>query len=259
MFMSRRVTGTSVEEMLFPAFRKVDFAGASAVRTIAQRLRQCWATTPVSNISGDAEVDVNKEITDQMRRLQGCTDDEVKELAYPDKDDAHTPFRELVYGFYNHVFWDVAGFLNDAAAGIGHPHPPNHAVLPLFYPGSGPDSGGGLAGIAEKLSGVPFLIIPAYIEPGVKVCISSAAWRMGALKGGDEAAAEEKQMVEDNEGLVFDATGSEELYNATEIGWVKADQDIDVTLGGETNRTGLAAVLVIGPLSLCETVSTGDS
>jgi len=259
MFMIRRLTGNTTGEMLLPAFRKVNVGGDPSVLTVTHRLRQCWVTTPVSSFSDAVEAEIDAAIGDQLRRLQNCTDDEVRELMNPDKLEVHTPYRDRIYRLFNHVFWDVSKFLNNAALGVGHHHPPNHAVLPLFYPGSGPDHGESLAGIADKISGVPFLVLPAYIEPGVKVYISSAGWHMGALEGGGEAATAEQRMVEENEGIMFDATEAKEVFTSYEVGWVKAGHDVDITLGGETHRTGLAAVLVLGVLCLCEPVDTPAS
>ena len=259
MFMIRNVTGNTMEEMLFPAFRKVDFNGATAIRTVSHRLRQCWITKPLSDFSALPVENSDAAIGEQMRWLQSHTDDEVKALANPDKDDVHTHFRNRIYHFYNHIFWDVSGFLSEAAAGTGQHHPPNHTVLPLFYPGSGTEAAHGLAELAEKIAGVPWMVIPAYIEPGVKVCISSAGWQMDVLESREEAATEEKKMVEQNEGIVFDATEVKGMYDAYDIGWVKAGHDVDITLGGETDRTGVAAVLVIGPMTPCEPTATQQS
>jgi len=58
----------------------------------------------------------------------------------------------------------VSLFLDGVGGGIGHFHPPNHRVLPLLFPGTGPE-------MATKWD-ANVLIIPTYLANGVRVRMS---------------------------------------------------------------------------------------
>ncbi len=261
MYMHRKLTGSTIEEMLHPCFRKVDFKEATAVYTVAHNLRRCWVTRPVYDLSQTDESDTSSAVPDQIRVIQETSEEEFEAMRNPDKEQVHTPFRDCIYHVYNHVFWDVKNFLIEAAMDTGHFHPPKHEVFAVMYPEATPGSPAGQGDIVdrfveERKFNVPVLIIPAYLDPGVKVVFSSgrAVEDVKTMEDKENQDKEEEKEGDSNEGFAFDASGADTLYNGTEVGWIMSGQSIQISLAGnkETrDRRGVAGVFVVGMLCQC--------
>ena len=155
MHTSRTVDGSSLESMLFPPFRKVEFQEDFPQVLVSTQLRHAWTALPgeatTSGTVGEF-IKANYESTDEQRAAVPKN---------PDKDILHTAWRDEVYRMFNHLFYDVSNWLQDVGPGIGHMHLPSHDVLALEYS----DADGGV----RKKWETDILIIPVYLEPRVEV------------------------------------------------------------------------------------------
>jgi hypothetical protein len=121
-------------------------------------MRHTWIAIPPSS---EAPSYTHEDLGAFMRRMQVQTETERAERPKNTDTTIHTPWRDAVYGMWNHVFWDVSLFLEGVGHGIRHFHPPNHKVLPLSFPGTGDE-------MATKWD-TNVLIIPTYLGKGVQV------------------------------------------------------------------------------------------
>lgn len=246
MYTTRHVTGDTIEEMLNPPLRSIQYGGHPAVNTVSTRLRQAWALRPelagdVANFSA-ARV-TNEAIKEMIHNLHvALNEGEMEAMRNPDKDTAHTPLRDALYYMWNHVFYDVSRFLSEVNCGTGIFQPPAEEVQPIEYPEcEGNWADGILARVQELEFDTHVLVSPMFVDPGVKIKV---------LVG-----AESNPTITDNEShdgdpssFEIDATETEGIWNKPEIWWVKAGQRIQIYLGGnfDKSRCGLAAVFVIG-------------
>lgn len=165
-----------------------------------------------------------------------------------DTSTVHSPWREEVYYTYNHIFYDVADFLSEAAAGVGHFHPPSHEVFALardiravtHEDGGGGDGGGSNARAAAKESEedghqangaarrmkwpTNVLLIPAYLAPGVKVCV-----RMIADRPQQDGGAEEEGRAPERTDEVL---GTWDGSNDMEVWYLRAGAEVAMVVEG---------------------------
>ncbi len=142
----------------------------------------------------------------------------------PSKEDIHTPWRREIYHQWNHVFYDVANFLASVGPGTGHLHPPAHSAFALTYPVAD-----GEGETKEMVWDNNVLVIPAHLEPGVSV-------RMSTIK----EDGEEKTLG------TFNASSTADIW------FIKKETSVRFFVEGEYEnvRGGVAAVLVCGRLDL---------
>ncbi|EOD42908.1 hypothetical protein UCRNP2_10431 [Neofusicoccum parvum UCRNP2] len=241
MHTIRTVTGTTLAEMLHPPFRRVDYADDAAVLTVSTRLRQAWATSPALIAApgpGGPAASPGDGVGQIIRAIQSASPEELARARNPDKDAVHTPLRDSIYHSWNHVFWDVSRFLQDAACGTGHLHPPSESVLAVEYPEE-PREGRAVVDVVEKTWETSVLLAPTFLEEGVKL-----RFEIGEMEGCGG---------EDGSGFVFDATGTKGVYNETEVYWVRRGERVRISIGGDygKERAGVAAVFVCGMLCDC--------
>jgi hypothetical protein len=142
----------------------------------------------------------------------------------PNKDEIHTPWRDEIYHQWNHVFYDVANFLESVAPSMGHLHPPAHNAFPLTYPVADGQGGG-----KEMVWDYNVLVIPAHLEHGVSV-------RMSTVK---------EDGLEKTLGTFNETT-------TADIWYIKKGTNVRFFVEGEFEnvRGAVAAVLVCGKLDL---------
>lgn len=222
MFAGRTLDGT-LEDMLNPSFRTVDFADDPAVKTIASYMRHCWVAIPPPTEAPTLAY-TQEDIGAFIRSIQTETETEREERPKNADRTVYTPWREAVYRMWNHVFTDVMLFLPEVGRGIGHFHFPSYTVLPLSFPGTGPE-------MAMKWA-TNMLIIPTYLGQGVQVRMS---------KNVDEWGKEGEHTL-----------GKFDGKNECEIWWVRKGTEVKFHLeaGDEGVREGeaLAAVLMLAVL-----------
>ncbi len=225
MHSVRHLDGATIEEMLYPKFRIVNFDDEPAIRTVATSLRDAWPILP----GEPAEEGADASALGAFLRAHRTVSERQQAPRNPDKDTVRTPWRDEIYHMWNHVFWDVGRFLAEVGPGIGEFHPPAHEVFVVDYPSSAGGDGKGMA--VRKVWDTNVLLLPAYLEPGIRVRFSS---------GG----------VERQDGMVEKVLGTFDGENTAEIWFVMAGLEVNIYVEGEYEggRKGVAAVLVYGKL-----------
>ncbi|KAJ7584775.1 hypothetical protein C8J56DRAFT_892507 [Mycena floridula] len=203
MYCIRTLDGESLQEQFFPPFRKINFGDDSAVMTVSSLLPYAWNSIPTDNST----------IANFMRDTSYLSDAEREALPSNPDLTIHTKWRDDVYRHWNHVYYDVMNFLQEAAPGVGHLHPPSHDVLPVPYQ------------TQTKKWDTSVLLIPTYLVPGVKVRL-------------DTTGPDQKTLG------VFDG------MNTTEIFWLMKGTEVTTIIEGQ-EKEGLAAVLAVGVLCDC--------
>lgn len=222
MYTLRSLDG-SPEDVFYPYFRPVNFSDEGAILLVSTHLRHAWTAAPGTDVGAGA-------VGAFIAASHNHTEEERSAVPqYPNKDEVHTPWRDEIYHQWNHVFYDVANFLYSVGPGIGRLHPPAHEAFALNYPVAGREGEG-----EGKVWDYNVLIIPAYLEQGVKVRMSTF----------DRVAGEEKTLG------TFDGS------NTAEIWFLMKDSNVRFFVEGEYEdvRGGVAAVMVIGRL---DTTSPG--
>ncbi|KAF8160415.1 hypothetical protein BJ912DRAFT_1008179 [Pholiota molesta] len=223
MIHLRTLDGTT-EDMLDPAFRKIQFDDEAAIVLVSTHLRHAWTARPpaADADAGTADVDLAPALAAFIRASHARSDEERK--AVPQEPDAksvegvHTKWRDEVHYHWNHVFWDVAGFVGELACTGVHMHPPAHGVFPVDYRG-----------------GADILVIPAYLAPGVSVRCARRV--VEGVEGAGEAGEGEKVLG------TFDGT------NVYEIWYVRRNTEVVFQIDGTAGASGdVAAVMVYGML-----------
>ena len=223
MHTLRTLEGNTIEEMLNPPFRSVNFDDEAAIVQVSTHLRLAWTALPGDDTSIDA---VGWFTRDSSYR----TDEERKLVPQnPNKDDYRTAWRESVYHMWNHVFYDVMRFLPEVGMGVGHIHPPSHDAFAMDYPQVG-DSNGSVA--VKKKWDTNVLIVPAFLEPGVSI-------RMFVSQASENGQSQK-------------TLGSFDGFNTADIWWLKSGVEVCFYVEGdyEKDRKGVAAVLVYGILCM---------
>jgi hypothetical protein len=217
MYTGRTLDG-SPEDLIYPSFRYVNFSDEGAIVLVSTHLRHAWTAAPGADVGAGA---VGAFIAASHNRSEA----ERRAVPQnPNKDEVHTPWRDEIYHQWNHVFYDVANFLTSVGPGIGHLHPPAHNAFALTYPVA--DGEGEAKGMVWDDN---VLVIPAHLEPGVAV-------RMSTLN----EDGEEKTLGTFNESTTAD------------IWYIKEGTSVRFFVEGEYEnvRGGVAAVLVCGRLDL---------
>ena len=222
-----RTLDGSPEDLIYPSFRLVNFSDEGAVVLVSTHLRHAWIAAPGADVGASA---VGAFIAASHNRSEA----ERRAVPQnPNKEDIHTPWRDEIYHQWNHVFYDVASFLSSVGPGIGHLHPPAHDAFALTYPVAD-----GEEEEKENVWDYNVLVIPAYLEPGVAV-------RMSTVK----EDGEEKTL------------GTFNASTTADIWYIKKGTSVRFFVEGECEnvRGGVAAVLVCGKLDLACTGHQGDN
>ena len=213
-----RILDGSPEELIYPSFRLVNFSDEGAIVLVSTHLRHAWTAAPGADVGPGAVGAFIAASHNRSEAERGAVSQN------PNKEDIHTPWRDEIYHQWNHVFYDVANFLSSVGPGIGHLHPPAHEAFALTYPVA--DGEGEAKG---KVWDYNVLVIPAHLEPGVSV-------RMSTVK----EDGEEKTL------------GTFSASTTADIWYIKNGTSVRFFVEGEYEnvRGGVAAVLVSGRLDL---------
>lgn len=244
MHYIRTLAGDTLDEMLHPAFRKVQFDDEPAIITVSTRARQAWVMdpsllpTPILDITAedDAGGSRSKLFRDVTLAIQGLTPEKLAASRNWNKDMLHTPLRDEVYRMWTHVFWDVSRFLVEAADGTGHMHPPGEEIIAVEYPDAALQDRETI--VLERVCEKPVLFAPTFVDRGIRVTV-----RVGEHAEADEAPD-----------FVFDTTTPDqwEVFNERSVYWIKKGEKVAISIAGgdDTKRSGVAAVFVY--CKMCE-------
>lgn len=219
MFTIRTLSGKTLEEQLNPPFRKASFEFHAAGVLCVTQFRRAWQTKP--QLSPDEQKDKNKLQTALVAIIKATANLPDEEWAKTvildeDVDTVHSPWRNLVYRHFNHIFADTYRLLLEAGGStIGTCQLPCEKAFPINFPTSS-DS--------ELVMGRTFdtniFMLPVFIKPGVQI---------------------EIETVDEVQNSVFDANSKYEIW------WIEGKKPIKLSVkGGTVGVTGLAAVMVIG-------------
>ena len=220
MYTGRALEGNTLEEMLNPAFRTVNFEDEHAMVLVNSHLRLAWTALPGEDTSYDS-------IGSFIKASHDRTEDERRQLQRNPDKTVHTSWRDSIYHFWNHVFSDIMRFLSNVGPGIGHYHSPSHDTFALSYPGPRREDG---ATILAKKWDNNVLMIPAYLESGVSIRMSMAS-------------------ISDNQ-MSEKTLGNFDSSNPSDIWFLKGGNEVVFNIEGdyERDRKGIAAVLVYANL-----------
>ena len=219
MYTARTLDG-SVEDILNPVFRIINFHDSPHVILVSKYLRYAWPTLR----SEDTDVNgVRQFIQANSSRYE----QEHEQLTQnPDLESLHTPWRDTIYHQWNHVFYDVMQFLTEVNCSVGHFHPPSHDAFALKYSDSRDEKGA----VLSKIWDTNVLLIPAYRASGVAI-------RATILRPNKDQQSEKDLATFDDS-------------NVAEIWYVRSGIEVKFYIEGEFNRDsrGLAAVMACGIL-----------
>lgn len=233
-----------------PCFRKINFEYENAINLVSAQLRHAWKTLPPQ----DTNPFDNAAVKDYIKkRGKSTSEQEDVTLRNPDMDSVHTPWRDALYEFWNHVFYDVGKFLPQACPGNLCHRPPACDIFDLGVSGNGE----GLLRVWEEA----VLLIPAFLRSGVSiraVIVPDETSQLTKAKKAtsqppeafancpDDHALGNTKPVEEAELGIFDSS------NPYEIWYIKkgARTRFHVEDNSEGGKKGLGAVMVYGPL--CE-------
>ena len=219
MYTCRTLDG-SIEDMLDPSFRTVNFEDSPHVIVVSKHLRYAWPALPSEETSSDG--------VGQFMKMNHKRSEEDRERVprNPDLESLHTPWRDSIYHFWNHVFYDVTNFLTEVNHTVGHFHPPSHDAFALKYPSSQDET----PEVVCKSWDTNVLLIPAYRASGVSI-------RATAQQSTDDPTSEK-------------VLGTFNDSNPTEIWYVKRGLEVKFSVEAklEKDHQGLAAVMVCGIL-----------
>lgn len=160
MHMLRHLDSADPSELLHPAFRTISFGGDRAMITVSTYLRTLWTAAPPDDTSVTS-------VSTYMKSIDHLSQEERE--AQPqslETRDVHTPWRDSLYYLWNHVFVDVANFLQEAASGIGYFHPPSHEALGLCFAQAKTE--GNVAPLVKSWD-TNVLLLPGYLASGVSL------------------------------------------------------------------------------------------
>ena len=220
MYTSRVLEGSDLSAILYPPFRKVNFASAPAVVLVSSQLRELWTAVPDEDTfcaGVGAAIKARHELTENQRK------------ALPKNPNFHefdTPWRRSLYYNWNHVFVDVARFLVEVGPGIGDFVPPSHEVFPLHLSDTNDTA------IMKAWNTNVFLIF-AHLQNNVAI----------------RAA-----IVEDTSDKSEKTLGVFDKLNNSEIWFIKKGVKVKLYVehDNETDTQSLAAVMVVGIISTDE-------
>lgn len=209
----------TVESMFNPPFRKVNFDDEKSMATVAKHLRRAWISIPPEEPSYDA---VNRFLRHDAER---SSEAQKRVPKNPNRNDTQTAWRQVIYFYWNHLFFDVMNFLPHTQSGVGHFHPPAHGSFAIEYLdfefGSPP---------IQKSWKKNMLVMPTFLDTGVSV-------RFETERGAKE-------------GEPWGLLGVFDDRNPNEVWFIKKDLEVNIYVEGnsEGQRNGVAAVFVYGTL-----------
>jgi hypothetical protein len=241
MFSSRRLVGSSDEEIFNPPFRCVDYGNDPAVHTVSTRLRQAWLLRP--ELAGDVDFsDPTKGAGKMIRAIQNSSEQELVSMRNQDKETVHTGLRDSIYHMWNHVFWDASKFLAEVNCNTGMFQPPAEEVLTVQYPvDEDLKTCGGTSLVRVQVLELDtnILLSPIFVDSGVK---------MRVVAGAEEQMTVEENELHESTCFAIDTTKTDGDWNESYICWVGSGRRIQIYLGGDfdKSRSGVAAVFVRG-------------
>jgi hypothetical protein len=155
------------------------------------------------------------------------SDDEIAALPKnPEQNSVHTEWRDKVYHFWNHVFYDVGNWLSSqfsSTDGVSHFQPPSTEAIGLEFPASSANDSG------THIWDRDVFLVPAHVHTGVSL-------RLLAV---DEATPPE---VPETSAERFDNWSQGDIY------YVRRQTKVRFVVEGEPTEAGsdLAAVVVCG-------------
>lgn len=240
MFTIRNFTGGTLDEMLSPPLRVVDYGNDRAVITVSTRLRQCWRLRP-DWPEGEGFSDTNGGISKMIHSIQDASKDALESGRNPDNDTIHTPLRDATYHTWNHVFWDVSKFLAEVNCNTGTFTPPAHEVVVLNYPTNGQTWDESMYAHAQtmEVGDQAMLISPIFVDVGLKLRLTT---------GTEVKCPSSEEELQSTAHFAVDATTEEKFDEEFKICWVKSGEVVQMYIGGhcDGSRKGVAAVFVCG-------------
>ncbi|KAF7336124.1 hypothetical protein MVEN_02159500 [Mycena venus] len=219
----------SAKDIIKPKFRTINFEDGSPQVTVVTMARNAWT----AKVPEDSEASDMKTVFSNWLRAHGDakTDWGAPECIEqnPDKEDVESPWRQEILRIYNHLFYDLGGFLADVNCAMGTFHPPNHTFFTVNHDST-------VASPAGKTFDTNILIIPAFLDKGVTVTVKRI------LTSEEEAEAEL--------GSFSPAPRkSEQASTAWFIG-EGVNLSFAVSVEGGEKREGVAAVFAVGILTV---------
>lgn len=182
------------------------------------------------------EADLRTALASFIKASHSRSEDEWKAVPQnPDTNTVHSLWRDEIYYHWNHVFWDVSGFLGELSCTGVHMHPPSQGIFAVDYQS-------GATGV-WKVWETDMLAIPAYLVPGISVCCSR---RVDDIKDEGEYGEGEKMLG------VFDG------MNVYEVWYVKCNTSVMIHINATTEASGDIAVMVYGVLCRDAHCAEGD-
>lgn len=141
MYTINRLQGSTLEDMLHPNFRSVNFSRNGNMMAVAHGLRSAWEGFPVTAKTKYTDDDIGAymrslnagrnpwDMSEVSREL--VTMDSLITPARNEDRTINTAWRSVLYEYWNHVFFDTMNFLQATAPDVGHFHPPNEEVFPI--------------------------------------------------------------------------------------------------------------------------------
>lgn len=166
-----------------PRFLQISSADAVPQVKVSTQLRLAWTLKPSDDDT--AHIHTIDPHTFQMRCVKdvgsfvhrGIHQRKAEEdavLATTEDLSLHREWRDKLYEFWNHVFFDVATFLTtrldtEAEGGLAHFHPPSSETFQLRVNGTGSEHGE--SSLHEWKHDA--LLVPAHLQPGIRVNLQS--------------------------------------------------------------------------------------
>ncbi|KAJ7108261.1 hypothetical protein C8R44DRAFT_885024 [Mycena epipterygia] len=219
----------SAQDIAKPKFRTINFSDGSPQVTVVTMARNAWT----AKVPEDSESSDMKAVFSTWLRAHGDakTDWGAPECIgqNPDKEDVESPWRQEILHIYNHLFYDLGGFLVDVNGAMGMFHPPNHTFFTIDHDST-------VASPAEKTFDTNIIMLPAFLDKGVTITVKRipTSGEETEVELGSFSPAPRK---------------SEQASTAWFIGeGVKLS--FAVSVEGEKKREGVAAVFVVGILTM---------
>ena len=220
-----------------PSFLHITFADSQPQVQVSTQLRHAWTLKPADNES--SHIHTIDPTTLQTRCLKDVgsfvhrgiherSDEATAQLPKNDGLSVHTEWRDKVYEFWNHVFYDVANYIamlsdNERKDGVAHFHPPNSEAFGLDYQEHSTKNDNTIT----KVWPHDVMLIPAHLQPGVKLTLHSVGDRKTTATFLDATTPFDIWYIRRNTTITLSISGND-------------------TDSADTPLSGLAAVMVTG-------------
>ena len=229
MYTIRSLDG-SLQDMLDPEFRKIQFPDEVAIVTVSMHLRALWTVKPPQPGSDEES---NPMILAKTHTLTADHNGYEGLETNSDSASIDTAWRKAIAHIWNHVFVDVMRWLPEVNCSVGHFHPPSHELFAVGFPTNSDievDDGGRRSQFLSKKWDRNVLILPAYLGKGAVLRVT--------VSHDSQEEPPEKEL------------GNFDGENVTEIWYLRAGVEINIHVEGAAERIegGLAAVMAVGLL-----------